>query len=99
MLGCTWSCRKHWTAGVLPTRPSTSQHLCISTTLPNNITSHTTVHPRPTAAIRRKKKDNENILTTEHPAAYLHNKFPDTIVRYLIYIIPCNGIPENTKLS
>jgi hypothetical protein len=36
--------------------------------------------------------------TELHPAAYLHNKFPDTIVRYLILIISSNGIPQNTKI-
>jgi hypothetical protein len=46
----------------------------------------------------QKEKDNEKIFTTEHPAAYLHNTFPDTIVRYLILIISYNGIPKNTKI-
>jgi hypothetical protein len=62
---------------------------------------HFTHHSSPPAngSNTQKGKDNEKILTTEHPAAYLHNKFSDTIVRYLILIISCNGIPQNTKLS
>jgi hypothetical protein len=87
---------------VLPTRQNTSQHLCRSTTLPNNSAAHTTVHPRPTAAIRRKEKGKvrERKKATlnprnKHPAANLHHS-PDTIINYLIITVACNGIPKNS---